>query len=74
MATAEFSKFARILSAALSQNHLLGFEIAQLDFYHLHFLECQVHESRQNGSGQTRDGKSECQHSRNQRTEMDWNG
>ena len=29
MATAEFSKFADILSAALSQHHLLGFEIAQ---------------------------------------------
>ena len=29
MATAEFSKFSDILSAALSQNHLLGFEIAQ---------------------------------------------
>ena len=29
MATAEFSKFADTLSAALSQNHLLGFEIAQ---------------------------------------------
>ena len=27
-------------------------------------LECQVHESRQIGSGQTRDGKSECRHSR----------
>ena len=27
MATAEFSKFAGILSAALSQNHLSGFEI-----------------------------------------------
>ena len=34
----------------------------------------QVHESRQIGSGQTRDGKSEYRHSRNQRTEMDWNG
>ena len=33
-------------------------------------LECQVHESRQIGSGQTRDGKSECRHSRNQLTEM----
>ena len=32
------------------------------------------HESRQIGSGQTRDGKSECRHSRKQRTEMDWNG
>ena len=32
------------------------------------------HESKQIGSGQTRDGKSECRHSRNQRTEMDWNG
>ena len=30
--------------------------------------------SRQIGSGQTGDGKSECQHSRNQQTEMDWNG
>ena len=31
---AEFSKFAGMLSAALSQHHLLGFEIAQLEFYH----------------------------------------
>ena len=28
VATAEFSKYAGILSAALSQHHLLGFEIA----------------------------------------------
>ena len=35
VATAEFSKFAGILSAALSQHHLLGFEIAQLEFHHL---------------------------------------
>ena len=35
-ATAEFSKFAGILSAALSQHHLSGFEIAQLEFHHLH--------------------------------------
>ena len=34
-ATAEFSKFAGTLSAALSQHHLLGCEIAQLEFYHL---------------------------------------
>ena len=34
--TAEFSNFAGILRAALSQHHLLGFEIAQLEFYHLH--------------------------------------
>jgi len=33
---AEFSKFAGILSAALSQHHLLGFEIAQLEFHHFH--------------------------------------
>ena len=39
MATAEFSKFAGILSAALSQHHLLGFEIAQLEFHHLHYSE-----------------------------------
>ena len=30
VATAEFSKFVSILSAALSQYHLLGFEIALL--------------------------------------------
>ena len=35
VASAEFSKFAGILSAALSQYHLLGFEIAQLEFHHL---------------------------------------
>ena len=29
LATAEFSRFAGILSAALSQNHLPGFETAQ---------------------------------------------
>src|SRR5574341_90560 len=33
VATAEYSKFAGILSAALSQHHLSGFEIAQLEFY-----------------------------------------
>ena len=33
VATAEFSKFADILSAALSQHQLLGFEIAQLEFH-----------------------------------------
>ena len=36
MATAEFSKFAGIWSAALWQHHLSGFEIAQLEFPHLH--------------------------------------
>ena len=36
VATAEFSKFAGILSAALSQHHLSGFEIAPLEFHHLH--------------------------------------
>ena len=35
-ATAEFCKFAGILSVALSQHHLSGFEIAQLEFHHLH--------------------------------------
>jgi len=32
----EFSKFAGILSAALSQH--LGFEIAKLEFHHFHLL------------------------------------
>jgi len=36
VATGEFFKFAGILSAALSQHHLLGFKIAQLEFHHLH--------------------------------------
>ena len=36
VATAEFSIFAGILSAALSQHHLSGFETAQLEFHHLH--------------------------------------
>ena len=36
VATAEFYKFAGILSAALSQHHLLGFEIAQVEFHHVH--------------------------------------
>ena len=36
VATTEFSQFAGILSAALSQHHLLGFEIALLEFHHLH--------------------------------------
>ena len=35
-ATAEFSKFADTLSAALSQHHLSRFETAQLEFHHLH--------------------------------------
>ena len=34
--TAEFSKFASMLTAALSQHHLSGFEIAQLEFHHFH--------------------------------------
>ena len=36
VATAEFSKFAGILSATLLQQYLLGFEIAQLEFRHFH--------------------------------------
>ena len=36
VATADFSKFAGILSAAVSQHHLSGFGIAQLEFHHLH--------------------------------------
>ena len=35
VATAEFSNFADILSAALSQHHLLGFEIVMLPKAHL---------------------------------------
>ena len=38
MATAEFSKLAGILSAALSQHHLLGYEIAQLELYQIYII------------------------------------
>ena len=36
VAIAEFSKFAGILSEALSQHHFLEFEIVQLEFHHFH--------------------------------------
>ena len=36
VATAEFSKFVSLLNVALSQHHLSGFGIAQLEFHHLH--------------------------------------
>ena len=36
VAITEFSKFAGILSAVLSQHYLLGFEISQLEFHHLY--------------------------------------
>ena len=36
VATAEFSTFVVTLSAALSEYHVLGFEIAHLEFHHLH--------------------------------------
>ena len=42
MATAEFSKLAGILIAALSQHHLSGFEIAQLEFHHLISLKLKL--------------------------------
>ena len=38
VATAKFSKFAGILNVPLSQNHLLGFKIAQLEFHPLQWL------------------------------------
>jgi len=42
MANAEFSKFAGILSAALSKHHLLGFEIAQLESHHFQSKNTQL--------------------------------
>ena len=44
MATAEFSKFAGLLSAALSQHHLLGFEIAQLEFHTEELYKKDLHD------------------------------
>ena len=40
VATAEFSQFADILSEALSQHHLSGFDLAQLEFLLSHKKEC----------------------------------
>ena len=37
MDTVEFSKFAGLLSAVLSEHHLLGFEIAQLKFHEFEY-------------------------------------
>ena len=45
LTTAEFSKFADTLSAALSQHHLLGLEIAQLECHHLSNLTYDSHAS-----------------------------
>ena len=36
LTTAEFPKFAGILSTVLLQHHFLGFEMVQLEFPHLH--------------------------------------
>ena len=41
--------------------------------YCIGIWKCYVHESRQIGSDQTGDGKSEHRHFRNQWTKMDWN-
>jgi len=71
-----------VLMRGMNLEPIIQSEVSQneKDKYHIltHILhgnlECQVHESRQMGSGQTGDGKSEHRHSRNQRTKMDWNG
>ena len=42
--------------------------------YKINIKHSMMSESRQVGSAQTEDGKSEHQHSRNQQTKMDWNG
>ena len=49
VATAEFSKYVGILSAALSQHHPLGFEIAQLEFQMLPKAHLALH-PRMSGS------------------------
>ena len=43
MATAEFSKFAGILSAALSQHHLSGFEIGKTKEFRLDYGDMKLH-------------------------------
>ena len=48
MTTAEFSIFAGILIAALSQHHLSGFEIAQLEFHNLHWIIEKAREFQKN--------------------------
>ena len=53
VATAEFSKFAGILIAALSQHHVLGFERTHLEFHPIHVMlpkaQLNLH-SRMSGS------------------------
>ena len=41
MATAEFSKYADILSTALSQHHLLGFETAHIQKSHISYAKVE---------------------------------
>ena len=40
VATAAFSKFAGMLSAALSLHHILGLEVAQLEFHSVWLVFC----------------------------------
>ena len=47
-ATAEFSKFTVILSAALSQHHLSGFEIAQLTHVYLWQIHFDIWQNQYN--------------------------
>ena len=71
-----------VLMRWMNLEHIIHSEVSQNEKYKYHILthilhgnlECQVHESRQIGSSQTGDGKSEHRHSRNQQTKMDWNG
>ena len=74
--------FESVLMRWMNLEHIIHSEVSQNEKYKYHILthilhgnlECQVHESREIGSGQTGDGKSERRHSRNQQTKMDWNG
>src|SRR5574337_592046 len=56
----EFSKFAGIFSAALSQHHLSGVEIAPLEFHRLHLQGGVRRGVRASGSYQEGTGKSGC--------------
>ena len=60
----------------------LGAQYATGDQWRINFRKNEGMEPKQKqypvvdvtGSGQTRDGKGKCRHSRNQQTKMDWNG
>ena len=69
----QFKGISRVFSNTTVQKHqFFSAQLSSQSNSHIHTWPLE--KPRQTGSGQTRDGKSECWHFRNQRTKMDWNG